>query len=105
LFMSTTAISKPVFQEVDSTVILPLTCKGVSVPCLDEKKTYLKWKTRQRSIANSLGYDGQGGGYARDAVAGHLLDVVVPGPIDCRKTITIEDNVFNVFGKNRRFRY
>jgi len=24
LFMSTTAISKPVFQEVDSTVILPL---------------------------------------------------------------------------------
>ena len=25
LFMSTTAISKPVFQEVDGTVILPLT--------------------------------------------------------------------------------
>ncbi len=36
-FMSTTAISKPVFQEVDSTVILPLTFinKGVSVPCLN----------------------------------------------------------------------
>jgi hypothetical protein len=31
--MSTRAISKLVFQEVDGTVILPLT-KGVSVPCI-----------------------------------------------------------------------
>ena len=39
LLMSTTAISKPVLQEVNGTVILPLKYKGVSVPCF-KKETF-----------------------------------------------------------------
>jgi len=54
LFMSTTAISKPVFQEVDSTVILPLTfIKELAFPVpsftLIAKKTWIN-ATAQMSV-------------------------------------------------------